>query len=221
MNPRRALIDIGRRLWERRLVSGTDGNLSVRLGADRILATASGVPKGHLGDDDLVELSLDGRVLGRGKAKKPSSEIKMHLMAYRVRPDVAAVLHAHPPHATAFAAAGIGITSCVLPEIIVSLGSVPLVPYATPSTAEVPEAVARFLPGADAVLLENHGALTLGRDLHEAYYRMESIDQAAQILLFARLLGGPSPLSSAEVDKLMATRPGLGFSNPAPRCKAE
>lgn len=220
MNPRRTLIELGRRLWERRLVSGTDGNLSLRLGDNRILATASGVPKGHLGDEDLVELSLDGKVRGRGRAK-PSSEIKMHLMAYRVRPDIAAVLHAHPPHATAFAAAGIGITACVLPEIIVSLGSVPLVPYATPSTVEVPEAVARFLPGADALLLENHGALTLGRDLFEAYYRMESIDQAAQILINARLLGGPSPLSNAEVDKLMATRPGLGLANPAPRCRPE
>lgn len=211
------LIEIGRRLWERGLISGTDGNLSIRLPRDRILATVSGVAKGDLTDAHLVELTLEGELLTRTKFK-PSSEIKMHLVAYKLRPDVMAVCHAHPPHATALATAGVGLTQCVIPEIIVALGSVPLASYATPSTQEVPDAVAKHIVSADAILLENHGALTVGRDIREAYLRMESIDHAARILIYSHMLGGPRTLSPAAVEKLMETRKALGYSNPAPRC---
>ncbi len=214
---RRDIIDVGRKLWERGLISGTDGNLSVRLPNGRILATVSGVPKGGMTDEHLVEISLDGTMLSRSKWK-PSSEIKMHLVAYRQREDVFAVCHAHPPHATAFAVAGIGMTDCIIPEIIVALGSVPLAPYATPSTQEVPDSVAKYVTGSDAILLENHGALTLGRNIREAHWRMESIDHAARIILLARSLGGPNPISPENVEKLVRTRETLGFTNPAPRC---
>jgi L-fuculose-phosphate aldolase len=214
---RKDLIEVGRRLWQRGLISGTDGNLSMRLPRNRILATVSGVAKGDLTEAHLVELSLEGELLTRTKFK-PSSEIKMHLVAYTLRPDVMAVCHAHPPHATAFATAGVGLTQCVIPEIIVALGAVPLAPYATPSTQEVPDAVAKYITGADAILLENHGALTVGRDIQEAYLRMESIDHAARIMLYSRLVGGPHTLSPADVEKLVETRRALGFTNPAPRC---
>lgn len=213
----RDLIAAGRRLWERGLISGTDGNLSVRIAADRVLATVSGVPKGDLRREHLVEIDLEGKPLTRSRFK-PSSEIKMHLVAYQLRADVQSVCHAHPPHATAFATAGIGLTQCVIPEIIVALGSVPLAPYATPSTHEVPDSIRDHIVRADAVLLENHGALTVGGTVMEAYLRMESIDHAARIMLLSRLVGGPRALDSGQVEKLMATRAALGFTNPAPRC---
>lgn len=214
---RRELIAVGRKLWERGLISGTDGNLSVRLPNGRILATVSGVAKGAMTEEHLVELALDGTPLSRSKFK-PSSEIKMHLVAYRLREDVDAVCHAHPPHATAFAVAGIGMTQCVIPEIIVALGSVPLAPYATPSTQEVPDSIESLIGKADAILLENHGALTVGRTLSEAHWRMESIDHAARIMLLSRSVGGPKPISPENVEKLVRTRETLGFTNPAPRC---
>lgn len=214
---KREMIEVGRKLWERGLISGTDGNLSVRLANGRVLATVSGVAKGDLSLEHFVELDLDGTITSRSRYK-PSSEVKMHLAAYRERPDVHAVCHAHPPHATAFAVAGIGITDCVIPEIIVALGAVPLAPYATPSTHEVPDSVARHVKNADAILLENHGALTLGSDMREAHMRMESIDHAARIILLSRDLGGPRKLSREDVDKLVKTRETLGFTNPAPRC---
>lgn len=214
---KREMIEVGRKLWERGLISGTDGNLSARLSNGRILATVSGVAKGDLSIEHFVELSLDGAIVSRSRYK-PSSEVKMHLAAYRERPDIHAVCHAHPPHATAFAVAGIGITDCIIPEIIVALGAVPLAPYATPSTHEVPDAVALHVKNADAILLENHGALTLGRDIREAHMRMESIDHAARIILLSRDLGGPRKLSREDVEKLVKTRETLGFTNPAPRC---
>ncbi len=213
----RDLIEAGRRLWQRGLISGTDGNLSVRLHDDRILATVSGVPKGDLRREHLVEMTLDGKMVSRSRFK-PSSEVKMHLVAYQLRADVEAVCHAHPPHATAFATAGLGLTECVIPEIIVALGSVPLAPYATPSTHEVPDSIRDHVVRADAILLENHGALTVGKSVMEAYLRMESIDHAARILILSRMVGGPQPLGANQVEKLMSTRTALGFTNPAPRC---
>ncbi|RMH56632.1 MAG: class II aldolase/adducin family protein [Candidatus Hydrogenedentota bacterium] len=217
---RRDIIEVGRRLWQRGLVSGTDGNLSIRMKNGRILATVSGVAKGFLKDGDIVEMRLDGTIIGERK-KRPSSEIRMHLTTYRLRPDVAAICHAHPPYATAFAVAGRGITGCVIPEIIVALGAIPLAPYATPSTEEVPESIEPYIRGADAVLLENHGALTVGADLFEALYKMESLDHAARILLASMPLGGPHALNPEQVAKLRDTRRRLGFQNPAPLCNED
>lgn len=205
-------------MWERGLISGADGNLSARLPNGNILATVSGVAKGDLSDEHFVELTLDGKQVSRSKFK-PSSEVKMHLAAYRARPEIMAVCHAHPPHATAFATAGIGMTACVIPEIIVALGSVPLARYATPSTEEVPAAVGEHVKTADAILLENHGALTLGRTIKDAHWKMESIDHAARIMLLARELGGPREISPENVEKLVRTREALGFTNPFPRCE--
>lgn len=215
---RRDLIEVGRRLWARGLVSGTDGNLSVRSGERRILVTCAGVAKGFLRHEDFLEVALDGKVLSRG-GKKSSTETPMHLAIYHARPDVCAVCHAHPPHATAFASAGRGIPSHVIPEIVVVLGSVPLVPYATPSTKELGSAVGEAAKGANGLLLENHGAVTFGRNILEAWARMEMIDHTARILLLAESLGGANELPTEEVDRLGRLRAELGLIDSGRRCE--
>jgi len=201
---RRQVVTACRRLYDRGLVAGPDGNVSVLLTSDRILVTPSGLSKVDVTEEDLVELQMDGtRVAGR---LEPSSEIAMHLAAYRARPDVRAVVHAHPPVATGLSVAGEGIPGDVLPEVILQMGSVPLVPYATPGTAAVPAALATILPNHDAFLLANHGATTLGGSLTEALQRMESIEHAATILLTARLLGRVNALGATEVSTLLQRR---------------
>jgi L-fuculose-phosphate aldolase len=200
LSPHSEIVAVCRRLYERGLIAGPDGNVSVRVAPDRILVTPSGISKVDLEEGNLVELSLDGTKLSGEGA--PSSEVAMHLRAYRVRPDVAAVVHAHPPVATGFSVAGETITDGVLPEIILQVGTVPLVPYATPGTEAVPDAMAPFLPNHDAFLLANHGATTLGRTLGEAHQRMESLEHAAKILLTARRLGCVNALDASAVAAL-------------------
>ena len=190
---RQDLIEVGRRLDRKGYIAANDGNLSVRLGPARVLVTASGTIKGHLSPDDFVIVDLDGRVIEG--SRRPSTEIAMHLAIYRVRSDVGAVVHAHPPIATGFAVAGIPLALCVLPEIVLTLGSVPLTTYAPPATAELARSLEPHVKHADAVLLRNHGAVTCGPDLFEAYYRMERVEHFAHILLVARLLGNVGVLS--------------------------
>ena len=176
-----------RRLYERGLIAGPDGNVSVRLGPDRVLVTPAGMSKVEVRAADLIELTLDGRAVrpGRG-AGVASSELQVHLAAYRVRPDVRAVVHAHPPVATGFAIAGETLDHDALAELVYGVGRVPLVPYATPGTRELADQVARFLDGHDVVLLANHGAVAVGPTLLSAHQRMESLEHAARILLAAR-----------------------------------
>ena len=194
---RQAIVRVCRRLYERALIAGPDGNVSVRVSQDHILATPRGFSKADVEEHDLVMVTLDGRKIG-GK-HDVSSEIAMHLAAYRARDDVRAVVHAHPPVATSFAVAGEGLPGNVLPELTLQLGEVPLVPYATPGTAALPEALAPFLPNYDAFLLANHGATTLGRTVIEAHQRMESVEHCANILLTARLLGRVNALGAEDV----------------------
>lgn len=202
-----------RRLYERGLIAGPDGNVSVRIAPDRILVTPSGLSKVDIQEHDLVELSLDGRHL-RGSLRA-SSEVAMHLRAYRRRPDVNAVVHAHPPTATGFAVAGEGLTECVLPEVVWQMGQVPLVPYATPGTEALADSFESYLPHHDAFLLANHGATTLGATLVQAHQRMESLEHAARILLAARQVGRVNALGPDEVAALVAARqrayPGAVF----------
>ena len=196
------VIAVCRKLAEKDLIAATDGNVSCRVGEGRLLVTPSGKPKGELKPVDLLLLDLDGQVLaGR---EKPSSEIRMHLEVYRRRADVAAVVHAHPAMLTAFTLAGIPFVAEALPEVWLTFGPVPTAPYATPCTAEVPEALAPFLEQHQAILLERHGSLTLGRTLKEAYLRLEKLEHAARILYFAHLLSNapPSPLSGEALAKL-------------------
>ncbi|MGB2868487.1 MAG: class II aldolase/adducin family protein [Bacteroidota bacterium] len=196
------LVLICHRLYEHRFVAATDGNVSARLDNGHILVTPSATNKGQVRESDLLEIAPDGTPITlSGKA---STEIDMHLLIYRRRPDVAAVVHAHPTYATGFAAARIPLPAQVLPEIIVGLGVIPLAPYATPSTKEVADSLAPFIDKSDAVLLSNHGVVTCGKDLEDAYFKMEKVEQAAHIAFVARMLGGEKSLTREELEKLRA-----------------
>ncbi|MEO6445763.1 MAG: class II aldolase/adducin family protein [Gemmatimonadaceae bacterium] len=210
---RREIVTVCRRLYERGLIAGPDGNVSARIAPDRILVTPSGMSKVDVQADDLIELALDGRQL-RG-ATRASSEVLMHLRIYERRPDVQAVVHAHPPTATGFSVAGESFAACVLPEMIFQVGWVPLVPYATPGTSALADAFEPFLAKHDAFLMANHGATTVGATLTLAHQRMECLEHSARILLTARMLGRVNPLTPGQVDALVEARqramPGSTF----------
>jgi len=215
---RQELLEIGRRLWLRGFVAANDGNLSVRLDGGRLLATPTGLSKGFMQPEDLVVTDLEGAVLeGRGR---PSSELGMHLEVYRGRPDVRAVVHAHPPVATAFAVAGLPLDQCLLPEMVLSLGAIPVAPYGTPSTDEIPASIRPFVPRCDAVLLANHGAVTWADSLLGAFYRMETLEHTATITHHAMALGRLNPLPAAEVEKLGALRARYGLTGRVLPCQA-
>ncbi len=199
-----AVVRTCRRLWERGLVAGGDGNVSVRVGPDRVLITPAGLSKVDVEVHDLVLVTLAGTVVEGARA--PSSEHDLHLQAYRARPDIGAVVHAHPVTATALALSAGTLPVDLLPEITVLLGPVPLVPYATPGTAAVAGAFAPYWGAHDAFLMAHHGALTVGRDLVEAHQRMESLEHAARIVATARALGPLPSLSGDEVAILQEMR---------------
>ncbi len=210
------IVEIGRRLYARGYTASNDGNVSVRLDDGRLLMTPKSVCKGFMSPDMMCITDLDGRKLAG--ERDPSSEMQMHLEVYRQRPDVSAVVHAHPPVATGFAVAGIPLDRAVLAEVVTTLGSVPIAEYATPSTKELPDAVRKYVKAHDGMLLANHGALTLGTDLFSAYYKMETIEHFARISLVARLLGGERLLSRDEVVRLAGLRGSYGIAAPAPIC---
>ena len=194
----------GRWMYEREYIVACEGNLSVRLDEERVLTTPTCMNKGMLTPDDLVVIDLEGRhVAGDRKA---SSELAMHLLFYRMRPDVHAICHAHPATATGFAVAGRALDQALLPEVIVGMGQIPLVKYGTPGTPELSEAIEPYVPHYDALLLANHGAVTCGSDLITAFFRMETIEHFAKITLAAEMAGTPTLLSSREVAKLIAAR---------------
>ena len=200
------IVEIGRRLYARGYTASNDGNISARLDDKRLIMTP----------EMMCITDLDGlKLAGEGD---PSSEMQMHLEVYRQRPDVKAVVHAHPPIATGFAVAGIPLDRAVLAEVVTTLGSVPIAEYATPSTKELPEAVRKYVKAHDGMLLANHGALTLGADLFAAYYKMETIEHFANISLVARMLGGERLLSRDEVFRLQGLRGSYGIASPAPIC---
>lgn len=201
---KRDIVTVCRRLYERGLIAGPDGNVSVRVAPDRILVTPAGMSKVDVQVEDLVELALDGRQL-RG-ATQASSEVQMHLRIYQRRPDVHAVVHAHPPTATGFSVAGESFAACVLPEVIFQVGWVPLVPYATPGTTALADAFEPFVAQHDAFLMANHGATTIGPTLTVAHQRMESLEHSARILLTARLLGRVNTLTPSQVEALVEAR---------------
>ncbi|HWG54176.1 MAG TPA: class II aldolase/adducin family protein [Gemmatimonadaceae bacterium] len=201
---RQEIVAVCRRLYEKGLIAGPDGNVSVRLGSGVILVTPAAMSKVDVTPDDLVEVSMDGaRISGY---REPSSEVQLHVRLYARRPDVQAVVHAHPPVATGFAVAGEGFETDVLPELVYQMGRVPLVPYATPGTLAVADAFEPFIAGHDAFLMANHGATTTGPSLLIAHQRMESVEHSARILLAARLLGRVTELSTEQVAELLAHR---------------
>ncbi|MFC1614277.1 class II aldolase/adducin family protein [Gemmatimonadota bacterium] len=211
------IIHVCHRLYERELVSTNEGNVSVRTGEDRLIVTPTGVSKGFLSAADLVEVDMSGNPVKKGR--KASSEIKIHIRAYEKRSDVRAVVHAHPITATGYSVAGVPLAECVLPEMVLTLGKVPIVPYGTPSTDELPDALEPYLFDHDAFLLANHGAMTLGTDILGAYHKMESLEHAAKILLVSRLMGNQNLLSRNEVDRLLEIRSRYGLTGVSPRCE--
>ena len=201
---RRDVLHVCRRLYERGLVAGTDGNVSVRLASDRILATPTGMSKGFLAADDLVVCDLQGRQVS-GK-RRLTTEIKIHLAVYTERQDVCAVVHAHPPHATAYAVARRPLEERLMPEAYIAVGKVALTEYGTPSTPELEASIRPAVHEHDAILLANHGAVTLGRDLSSAYHRMEALEQLARISMLTQVLGGGQRLTPEEIARLEAIR---------------
>ena len=210
------IVEAGRRMYSRGYVASNDGNISARLDDKRLMTTPKSVSKGFMTPDMMVVVDYDGnKVSGDRDA---SSELPMHLEIYRNRPDVNGVVHAHPPVATGFAVAGIPLTRAVLAEVITTLGSIPIAEYGTPSTAELPEAVRKYIKAHDGMLLANHGAVTCGPSVMAAYYKMETIEHFAKISLVARLLGREHLISREEVERLQGLRGYYGIAAPAPLC---
>ncbi|MGG3470506.1 class II aldolase/adducin family protein [Neobacillus pocheonensis] len=208
------ICDIGRRIYEKGLVAANDGNISIRVSNNEFLITPTGVSKGFMTPDMLLKVDADGNVIDGNN--RPTSEMKMHLLVYQERPDINAVVHVHPPYATAFAIAGLPLNQAILPESVVYLGTIPLAEYGTPSTQEIPDAVQKYVHHHQGVLLENHGALTWGRDLEHAYYLMESMEFTAQINWIAKQLNGDRELSTEHVQTLLEMKRKMGIKGLSP-----
>src|SRR6187431_1015144 len=210
------IVEAGRRMYDRGYVASNDGNISARLDDQRLITTPKSVSKGFMTPDMLVIVDMEGKKVSGDR--DPSSELPMHLEVYRNRPDVNAVVHAHPPMATGFAVAGIPLTRAVLAEVITTVGSIPIAEYGTTSTDELPSAVRKYIKAHDGMLLANHGAVTCGPSVMGAYYKMETIEHFAKISLVARLLGGENLISRGEVERLQGLRGMYGIAAPAPLC---
>ena len=215
---RREICEVGRRVYQRGYVAANDGNISVRMEADRVLCTPTGVSKGYLSEDMLAICDMDGEQIAG--SMKISSEIRMHLEIYKLRSDINSVVHAHPPTATGFAVAGIELTQCVLPEVVVSLGGVPLAAYGTPGGPDIVEPMKPLLRQYDAVLMANHGVVTLGQHVMDAHFKMETVEHFAKIALVAHQLGAVRTLEDKDVDDLVALRDRFGIGN-RPACERE
>lgn len=213
---RAEIVRVGRLMHQHEFVDGASGNLSVRLGPDRILATPSGVAKGFLEPDQLIVLNMQGMPVEPPKAPglRPTSELLMHLEAYRRRPDVNAVIHAHPVTSVALSIAGISLAECVIPEAIVILGLVPTLPYATPASEENQRAISEVIVSHDALILKNHGTLTVGDSLWSAYLKLETLEHTARTIALAKMLGGTPCLPPHQVEKLLQARRELGYARP-------
>ncbi len=202
------IVRIGQLVYQKGWVAANDGNISIRLGPDRILCTPTGVSKGMMHPDDLIVCDPQGNKLeGR---KERTSEIMMHLTIYNLRPDVKAVVHTHPPVCTGFAAAGRPLNEALLPEVVITLGCVPLAAYGLPGTPALTEPMLPLIPKYDAILLANHGAVCYSDDVWKAFFKMETVEHFARIALVAELLGGARVLPRVEVNKLLDSRTRYG-----------
>src|SRR5512141_1623041 len=214
---RREIVRVGRLMYERSYVVSSDGNISVRLDDGRVLATPTMTCKGRMTEDSCAVTDMDGKPLSDRKA---SSELAMHLLIYRERPDVKAVCHAHPPHGTAFAVAGLPIDQPILSEVILTLGCVPLAEYGTPSTEELSDAMRPLVKHHNALLMANHGAVAYGADLWQAWDRLETLEHTAKIAILSRVLGGSRNLSPDAIEKLINVRESAGYLDSGARCQA-
>ncbi len=214
------IVEVCHKMWLKGWVAANDGNVTVKVGENRFLATRTGISKYEITREHIGLIDGDYNIIEKPSEDwRPSSEVKMHLKCYHDRPDVGAVVHAHPPVSTGFACAHIPLDDYCMIETVIAVGSVPLTPYGTPSTFEVPEAIEPYLQEHDVMLLENHGALTVGADLTTAYYRMETLELQAQISLVARLLGGAKDISRENIDRLIGMRPAYGVTGKHPGYK--
>ena len=205
---RQDIVEVGKLVFQKGWIAANDGNISIRLDPERILATPTGVCKGMMDPDDLIVVDRGGeKISGR---RERTSEIAMHLKIYAMRPDIRAVVHAHPPVATGFATAGKPLNLALLPEVVISLGCVPLADYGLPGTEALIESLAPLIPKYEALLMANHGAVCYGEEVFQAYFKMETMEHFARIQLVAELLGGPRVLPRAEVDKLVDSRARYG-----------
>lgn len=200
------MCDVCHKMWQLGWVAANDGNVSVKLEDGTFLATPTGISKSFITPEKIVHIDKDANIIEANGDYRPSSEIKMHLRCYKERVDVGAVLHAHPPVATGYAVANVPLDEYSMIETVIAIGSIPVTPYGTPSTYEVPDAIAPYLGEHDVVLLQNHGALSVGADLLTAYYRMETLELFAKISLNAHLLGGAKEISRPNIDKLISMR---------------
>jgi len=206
---RQEIVKAARLMHARGLIAGHDGNISVKVAPNKLVCTPSGVNKGFLTEQDLVVVDLEGRKI-RGEVE-PSSEILMHLLVYQRREDVGCVVHAHPPHCVACTLVGLSLATPQVPEAAFVLGAVPTAPYATPGTNEVPQSIERFVSSCEAILLERHGSITVGRDVTEAYNRLEALEHVAHVLFLARNLGDVQPLNEGQVARLRTSVTSRGI----------
>jgi L-fuculose-phosphate aldolase len=198
------LVRVCRRIYDKGWVAANDGNVSIRLDRERLLCTPTAMSKGVVEGTDLIVCDMEGNKLEGHRER--TSEITMHTVIYAMRPDIGAVVHAHPPVATGFAVASRALDLALLPEVVIQLGAVPLARYGLPGTAAITEGMIPFIPNYDALLLENHGCTTYGQDVWQAFFRMETVEHFARITLVAELLGGAKPLPRDEVEKLFKAR---------------
>jgi len=214
------ICEIGKRVWIKGFVAANDGNISVKLNDKEVLTTPTGVSKGFMTPDMIIKIDRQGNMLSGNSKYRPTSETQMHLEIYNERPDVGSVLHSHPPYCTSFAVANIPLNKCVLPEAIIVIGAVPIAEYGLPSTNELPDAIKPLIKNSEAVLMQNHGALTVGPDLLTAYHRMETLEHTAKIVHLARQLGNVNVLPQNEVDRLMDLRQNFNIPGKITACQA-
>jgi L-fuculose-phosphate aldolase len=205
------MCDIGRRIWLKGYCAGNEGNHSYRLSENRILCTPSGVSKGGLKPDDICTVDLEGKQ--RAGKKKRTSEILLHLAIYKARPDIRAVIHSHPPHATAFAVAGVDLPTCIHPEAEVFLGAVKTAKYVTPGDTRLGESILPYVKDSNTIILQNHGTVSYDLDLEQAYYKLEIVDAYARILILAKQLGSVRQLTSPEMTELLALKSQFGMDD--------
>src|SRR5215210_133961 len=214
---RREIVRVGRLMYERSYVVSSDGNVSVRLDDGRIVATPTMMCKGRMSEEDCAVTDAKGKAL---TDRRPSSELAMHLLIYSEREDIRAVCHAHPPHGSAFAVAGLAIDQPILSEVILTLGCVPLAEYGTPSTAELTDAMRPLVKHHNALLMANHGAVAYGADPWQAFDRLETLEHTAKISILSRLLGGPRNLPADAIEKLINVREAAGYLDERARCQS-
>lgn len=199
---RQLIVEIGRRMYAKNFVAANDGNISCKVDDETVWTTPTGVSKGFMSEDELVKMRLDGKIISQGNLP-PSSEAKMHLRIYTERADVVAVCHAHPPVATSFAIAGLALEAATYPAALVTLGTVPCVPYEVPGSQALADSIAPYVRDHNALLLANHGAVTWGTSLIDAWYKMEATEHYATIIMYGKIIGKANVLSRAQTDELI------------------